>query len=308
MKLYRAIIENNISPNKDGRVQVRIFGIHNNDKQAVQTKHLPWAEVMQSTAFGFSSGVGFSSIPNIGTWVFVTLDHDNPNMPIIIGAISGNSTESNEYQFPLDDRLNEEDQNRLQRVDKLDQTIHQKINDTVDIVNKTDGESGANVTQTEPNSLSDLTVYPDNAIIETKSGHVIEIDDTPTNEKIRMYHTSGTYIDYRPDGSKIEKTKMNINSITEGYIHEHIMKSVKTYINENMDEIIDGYVKRNIGSTLDEHIVGNVKQTMDGNQTIKIAGNLDIDVGGTINIKSGGSQTNTNGGNYSHTAPKIDLN
>lgn len=309
MELYRAVIENNISPKKDGRVQVRIFGIHTDDKSLVKTEDLPWAEVMQITAFGFSSGVGFSSIPNIGTWVFVTLDHGNPNMPIIIGAISGNSELSSDTSkgfnspdgvFPLKDRLQEEDQNRLQRVENLDKTIHQKIMDTLDKPTTTDGVSGADITMTEPNSLSDKSKYPDNAVIETKSGHVIEIDDTPGNEKIRIYHTSGTYKDYRPDGSISERTMKNINKVVKGYVHTHIEKSVKTYINENIDEIIEGYVKRNIKQNLDEHINGDLTLTVDGNLT--------WEVGGNIKINSGGTQTTTNGGNYSHTAPRIDLN
>jgi len=222
--IYRAIIENNISPEKDGRVQVRIFGIHSpnpgssgNNPWVVKTEDLPWAEVEQSTAFGFGSGIGFSSIPDTGTWVFVRLDHDNPNYPIVTKAISGKSTKKEgKYTLPLKDRLNEQDQNRLQRVEELDKTIHAKINKSRDNVSSSgnspkvqwkDSVSGADVTSFEPISLSDKSKYPNNSVIETKSGHVIEIDDTPGNERIRMYHKSGTYIDFRPDGSKVEKSR-----------------------------------------------------------------------------------------------------
>ena len=317
MELYRAVIENNISPNKDGRVQVRIFEFHSDDKEKIKTEHLPWAEVMQSTAFGFSSGVGFSSIPNIGTWVFVTLDHGNPNMPIVIGAISGNSElksdtskgfNSPDGVFPLTDRLEEEDQNRLQRVEKLNETIHQTINDTLDIFTKTDSVSGADVSQTEPSSLSDLTKYPDNAVIETKSGHVIEIDDTPGNEKIRLYHSSGTYKDYRPDGSIVDRVMNNINENIKGYVHTHIEKSVKMYIEENLDEIIDGSVKRNIGKTLDEHIVGNVNQTMDKNQTITIKKNLILNVDGNLTWNIKGKCDMNSATEFDLDAPIINLN
>lgn len=276
--IYRAIIENNISPKKDGRVQVRIFGIH--DVIAViPTEDLPWAEVEQSLSFGFSSGVGFSSIPNIGVWVFVRLDHGNPNLPIITSAISGNSIDKSDFEFPLNDRLNEEDQNRLQRVMDidgnlvLDETIHKKINLSRDNADEEateateewkDNISGADVTSFEPISLSDKSVYPDNAVIETKSGHIIEIDDTPDNEKIRVFHKSGTYIDYRPEGSIVEKVTANINKIVEGYVQTHIKSGVKTYIENNMDEIVKGYVKRHITSHLDEHINGNQTETIDG--------------------------------------------
>lgn len=311
MKLYRGVIENNISPKKDGRLQVRIMGIHDYDLAKVKTENLPWAEVLQSTAFGFSSGIGFSSIPNIGTWVFVLLDHDNPNKPIVIGAISGKSVKpSNPLEgfndptgkFPLIDRLNEEDQNRLQRVQDLDKTIHKKINDTLDILTAKDSVSGANVSQSEPSSLSNLSKYPDNAVIETKSGHVIEIDDTPSNERIQIYHKTGTYMELRPDGTITTKS-VGVGKnhyIHYGDVEEHIKKSVKRYIEENLDEIIKGEVKRQIQSNKHEHINGNLDLVVDGNLTWK--------VGGNITINSGGTQTTTNGGNYKHVAPRIDLN
>jgi len=289
LKLYRGFIENNISPKKDGRVQVRIVGIHDPDKSKVKTKHLPWAEILQPLQFGFSSGIGFNSVPNIGTWVFVFLDHDNPNKPIVIGSISGKATTPSNSslgfndptgKFPLVDRLNEEDQNRLQRVQELDKTIHQKINDSLDKVSATDNISGANVSQTEPKSLSNLSKYPDNNVIETKSGHVFEIDDTPGNERIRLYHKSGTYVDYRPDGSISEKIKGDINKIVEGCIYYHIKNGVRDYIEKNLDQIITGGIRKNVKMDNFQHIAGFFKITADGNleinNDVKITGSTEI--------------------------------
>jgi hypothetical protein len=288
MELFRAVIENNVSPKKDGRVQVRINGIHDDNLSVVKTAHLPWAEVMQSTAFGFSSGVGFSSIPNIGTWVFVTLDHGNRNMPIIIGAISGKSAyaadtslgfNSPDGVFPLSDRLGEEDQNRLQRVENLDKTIHKLINDTIDTVSKTDSKSGADVSQTEPDSLNDKSTYPDNAVIETKSGHVIEIDDTVGNERVRIYHKSGSYTEYRPDGSIVQKSVGAIDHlINMGDVQKHVQGYVKEYLEKNLEQIISGGLKQSVEMDNFQHIAGFTKIQADGSLEIigdvKITGNL----------------------------------
>jgi hypothetical protein len=41
---YRAIVENNDDPEKAGRVQVRIFGLHSPFASETPTDHLPWAE------------------------------------------------------------------------------------------------------------------------------------------------------------------------------------------------------------------------------------------------------------------------
>jgi len=333
MKIYRAVIENNKSPKKDGRVQVRIFGIHDKRKEKIKTEHLPWAEVIQSTAFGFNTGIGFSSIPNIGTWVFVILDHNNPNLPIVLGAISGKPTEPadsskgfnhpdplpyniEKYIFPIEDRLNEEDQNRLQRVEKLDKTIHQSINDSLDNVSDTDeweyihkaggiafGDSDSSnfrektkfpfktkVDQDEPESLSDKAEYPDNAVLETKSGHVIEVDDTPYNERFRLYHRTGSYMEFRPDGSYTFKavSKPIYQNTTTKDLKEEIGKKRTTdedelnvsdtasnngeYTGDEPDddkyvvnhEIIEGHLHRHIHKCLKEIVDKDIDKIIKG--------------------------------------------
>jgi len=335
MKIYRAVIENNQSPKKDGRVQVRIFGIYDEDLSKVKTEHLPWAEVMQSTSFGFSSGVGFSSIPNIGTWVFVILNHDNPNRPIVLGSISGNSEKgpdtskgfnhpkplpynTQKYMFPIDDRLKEEDQNRLQRVEKLDKTIHKDINDTLDEVKSSEnddweyiheaggidfGDSDSSnfrektkfpfntkVNQKEPNSLSDKAEYPDNAVLETKSGHVVEIDDTPYNERFRLYHRTGSYMEFRPDGSYTFKavSKPIYHNTTTKDLKEEIGKKRTTdedelnvsdipsndgeYTGDEPDgdkyvvnhEIIEGHLHRHIHKCIKEIVDKDIDRVVKG--------------------------------------------
>lgn len=85
--LYRGVVEDNNSPTKDGRVKVRVFGIHTDD---IVTDNLPWAEVMQGIDF-IGSGLGKNTMIEIGTWVFCMLDHDNKEMPIVIGSISAHN-------------------------------------------------------------------------------------------------------------------------------------------------------------------------------------------------------------------------
>jgi len=338
MKFYRAVVEDNNDPLKCARVKVRIYGIHtkNNENSGefsnVKTSDLPWAEIMGDNTFGLISGVGLSNVLRNGTWVWVVLDNDNPNKPIVIGTITGIVTENaigkqssgegfydpNEI-YPFETRSKTEtDFNRLAKAEKLNDahydepvsiygstdTIHKQINDNVDIVSgETDGYSGADVSQTEPNSLDDNTAYPNSSVLETHSGHVITLDDTEGNERVRVYHTSGSYIEIRPDGTFIQKS---VNTDAEShYIHmsdvqEHVAKGVKRYIEDNLEEIIGKEVKRYIKSNQTEHIGGNLK--------LKVDGNLTWEIGGNISITSGGTQTTSNGGNYTHTAPNIFLN
>jgi hypothetical protein len=347
MEFHRGIVEDNNDPDKMSRVKVRVIGIHtpNNENTGVDfdfvtTDDLPWAEVMGGTGMSLISGVGLSSVLRQGTWVWVIFDHGNVNKPIVVGSIIGKCVETPKEQYkngkgffdpdeeyPFTIRAEDEtDINRLARNEKLSdeyydeetsiysqkETIHKIINDNVDIqTGITDGVSGADVSQTEPDSLNDSSEYPDVNIIETHSGHTIEFDDTDGNERIRVYHTSGSYIEIRPDGTFVQKS---VNTDAESHyihmsdVHQHIKKNVKRYIEENLDEIINKNVKRNIKENLDEHIGVNFNKTVDGNVVLTVGGNLTWDITGNITINSGGTQTNTNGGNYTHIAPRIDLN
>lgn len=42
--------------------------------------------------------------------------------------------------------------------------------------------------------------YPNNRVIKTKGGIIIEFDDTEDNVRIKTSHPSGSYIEYTPDG------------------------------------------------------------------------------------------------------------
>lgn len=345
--LHRAVVEDNNDPLKVGRVRVRIHAIHTENKTDIKTSELPWAEVIGSNDFGLVGGVGTSSILRQGTWVWVILELGDVNKPIVVGTIKGINSESPEGQsegfydpdgmYPFKNRSAESDINRLARGEQLDSaynqddspTIHQKINDSLDIqTGVTDGVSGADVSQSEPDSTDDASLYTKSQVIETESGHVLQFDDTAGNERIRLYHKTGSYIEIKPDGTIVQKSVNEDNA--NHYIHmsdvnNHINKSVKTYIEENLDEIVGGYVKRHINGTLDEHITDAVKKqldntlnetvagnvTLDHNQNVTwtIGTNLKINVGGDIEISSGGKQTVTNGGQHTISAPSgINLN
>lgn len=66
--------------------------------------------------------------------------------------------------------------------------------------------------------------YPNNKTITTKSGHVLELDDTPRAERIHVYHKSGAYIEIFPDGSIITKSMKDSVSVT---MDNHAISVVK---------------------------------------------------------------------------------
>lgn len=188
MTLYRGVVEDNNDPLKLGRVRVRIFGLHTSNNEnstekvnVINKEHLPWAEIMGGTAFGLISGVGISSVLRQGTWVWVVMELENPNMPIVVGTVIGNNIEKLDYStgvgfcdpdniYPLDEYVGLSDIN----ADALEK-------------------------------------YPNVSVLETHSGHKIILDDSdePT---INVIHTSGTYIKIDKDG------KLYINSLNDAEI------------------------------------------------------------------------------------------
>jgi hypothetical protein len=42
--------------------------------------------------------------------------------------------------------------------------------------------------------------YPYNKSQQSESGHLIEMDDTPNRERVRVQHRAGTFLEMQPDG------------------------------------------------------------------------------------------------------------
>lgn len=78
---FEGIVEGRNDPAMIGRVRVRIFGLHNEDK----TETLPWAQVLLPVT-GFRTSV----VPKEGEWVFGYFqDGKNRQHPVILGVHPG---------------------------------------------------------------------------------------------------------------------------------------------------------------------------------------------------------------------------
>ena len=81
---YVGVVEDRHDAANDGRVKVRAFGIHTEDKQAMPTADLPWAIVLDGS-YG-----GVQKIPDVGDWVFgFFMDGDDAQHPMVMGRIPG---------------------------------------------------------------------------------------------------------------------------------------------------------------------------------------------------------------------------
>ena len=99
--------------------------------------------------------------------------------------------------------------------------------------------------------------YPYNHVVETEAGHIVEMDSTPNQERLHIYHKSGTYIEIDVNGTVVKKT------IGDDY------------------EVVDrnGYL----------YVKGAYSITASGPTKILVQNNADIEVDGDTNITSHGS-------------------
>lgn len=304
-KIYYGIVENNIDPYKMARVQARIIGIHTEEKNqsknsGIPTEHLPWIWPIFPVNFSSTTGIGAWSVPvNSSIVVCFPMDEELQRWAYI-GTIPSFPRENankdigfndpNE-KYPLKERIEEPDTNRLFRNDKIDNTI-------IDIKNKEALENIYVASLDLPgNDLNNFTTptindekidepeepyastYPNNIVFETnpidfKNGHIVEFDDTPGNERITMWHKTGTFTSIRNKGEKIEKVIDDNVTIT--------LKNKINYIHHHKIETISGDYRIAVsGNELKENY-GYVKSYTKGNSTKYISGNHGLWIGANV--------------------------
>jgi len=100
------VVEDRNDPKALGRVRVRVFGHHTEDKTKIPTRDLPWAFCIQPANSASSGGIGSSPTgPIEGTWVVgFWRDPDYMQEPMIWGTLPGTKTASQapQGQSPFD--------------------------------------------------------------------------------------------------------------------------------------------------------------------------------------------------------------
>jgi len=275
---YRAIVEDNKDPLKLGRVRVRILGLHTDnraeqdDYEYLPTNELPWAYPIYPVMSPTISGENFAfGVPEQGSIVAVIFKDKYYQEPYYIGTIPSIERKP-DYKKGFSDPdkkypkwENESSISRLARHENIDKTI----------IPLKQVPLTKPVLFVEPVTVYNAK-YPCNKVIETKSGHIIELDDTPGFERVHIWHRSGTNIEIYPNG-----------------------KIVKKHVEDD--------VTITLGNT-NTKIKGNENKEVDGNVTIIISGNVDIKIKGHLNITSDGAMNLTSHSHMTLIAPRIDLN
>lgn len=206
MLWFTGVVEDIFDPKKAGRVRARIFGDHTEDKVKIPTEDLPWAQVIMPAHSASMSGLGHSPTGILnGSWVVgFYLDGESKQQPLIMGTVPGITPESVNYNVGFSDP-NEEYPNLKEYAGEADTN---KLARGTNTITKT-----PDTTIEEPTQPYNA-IYPNNNVYESKSGHVIEIDDTENYERIHIYHKSGTFIEMHPNGDVVAHHKNGFRTVT----------------------------------------------------------------------------------------------
>lgn len=106
--------------------------------------------------------------------------------------------------------------------------------------------------------------YPFDNIILTESGHSFELDDTPSSERVRLQHRSGTFIEMDPQGNQVHKVYGNGYEIT--------IKDKNVLIEGCCSVTIKGDSVISVEGNKIEKVKGDYKLSVDGDFAVAVRG------------------------------------
>lgn len=336
---FTGVIEDIQDPKEMGRVKVRCYGYHNDDKVEVPTEELPWATPMLPVTSASMTEVGQSATGLLqGSWV-VGFFRDGPNAqdPIILGSIPAISSAVN-YQKGFTDP-----DERYPAPNKLDiaetplaaKSLEEAYKQSFPYVKKnelrTTYDPKITIAQKTraPEKVGTLPQqwifpdidsviapqYPKNHVIAyekaddaLEDAHTVEFDVTPGQERISTIHRTGTYSEITPIGDKTE--------VIVGKNYRVVAQGENVYIEGGCNLTIDGGCNTKIIGDWNVQVTGNKYEHIGGehvhkvkkNQTIDIDGSQVIDIVGSITETTGDEVKEDYGGNQTTNAPNIFLN
>ena len=343
---FVGVVEDRTDPKHLGRVRVRCLGYHTENKIDLPTADLPWAMPMLPITSSGISGIGQTPLGLVeGSWVLGFFrDSTYAQEPIIIGSLPGRpSEEAGDTGFYDPNKIfprhiNEPDTNRL--------AVNNEDNPHLGLeLRKATRITGLATADFDADTAADLSVisasdtdtwdqpeiaygsiYPNNHVYESESGHLLEFDDTADKERIHLYHRTGSSVEYNPNGDRIDIIKGISYNITsshnlvniDGRSDISIGGRHKIYINKDgsTDNNYDIQIgpNANINIQVDKGDInmvtkdGKVNVNSAGDYNVKVGGNYTMTVAGNRAITTEGTTTDNTTGAVIHRGKTIDLN
>lgn len=142
----------------------------------------------------------------------------NPQYPIYVGCFYPDPNQA-PLMTPKAAR-GVQDETTLPPTGTAQATVNQVLIDTANSTCSTPEEG----TIREASPENDATTGK-NRMYKSPSGHLVEIDDTPDAERIRVYHRTGSYMELNPAGTLVTKVVGSISTFVDFDLTEAIQGS-----------------------------------------------------------------------------------
>lgn len=222
MKLYYGIVENNVDAEMLGRVQVRIVGLHTENRtDATQQDYmpvvdLPWAQTLQAGTVMSNESSAFT-VPKNGTAVVVSFVDEEEQFPIILGSVPKIPETLPDFTTgfsdpdgvnPSSESLGVSPVSNYATGTPIPGSVTEKIADVETGVQCVDNVWNEPPTEFAPE-------YPENLVIQSGE-QILELDNSSGKERINLEHDSGTFKEIHPDGTQVTKIQGKEYLIIEG--------------------------------------------------------------------------------------------
>jgi hypothetical protein len=320
--IYRGVIEDNKDPEKMGRCKVRVFGVHTEKKQkdefdGIPTDELPWAEPALGLFEGSVSGFGQWTIPLQGSHVFLFFENGHILNPRFFASVPGKPTDVNhgfediegfsdpDKKYPAEHRLNEPDFHRLSRDVSNGTIVDYKNDNKVQDIQLALGQGDWE--EPEPFYLKSDEKYPNNIVLATHRGLIIELDNSD-KPRLHIYHPSNSFIEIDNEGNKIIKNTGTRYSIVLKDLNEYTEENHNTTVKGNKTQLVENDKYTEVAGDENAEIGGDVIIEIGGDKTVDIGGAKTVSVGGDVTIEAGGNCNITAGGNVVVSGSMVLIN
>ena len=337
---FTGVVEDILDPMQMGRVRVRCYGYHTDDKKQIPTESLPWAFVMTPVTSAGMSGIGQSATGLLpGSWVIGFFrDGRSAQDPIIMGTIpsittggdkskgfsdpSGNHPrKSYSVDLPIESRSDYFNSmayatREQQRYENIETAIPAKLS----TVAASDSKSYYKRNTWSNLKTADVVkpIYPNNHSIHSESGHVKEMDDTPGSERLFEMHKSGTYYEINSKGDKTTTIVGNNYTVIIGGDNIYIKGSANLTVDGDFRHLVKGNyhleVQGNkteqieIGQEFSANIGQNAYLRVGRDSKILIDGNKDETIGKNNDLLVNGDDDHmVLGGRSEYTLKNVDV-
>lgn len=135
---------------------------------------------------------------------------------------------------------------------------------------------------TEPESVANKDnppKYPYNNITQTESGHTFELDDTPSRERVRLQHRSGSFIEMHPNGDEVHKVY--------GTGYEIHIKGKNVLVKGVCNITIEGDCNMQVAGDFNHRVDGNYNLTVGKEYHVRVAGEARLETDDDMSLQAG---------------------